>query len=82
MMKVAVFSEELSSHSFNICKLLSGPSCVVNKMEHLTCTLCILCVFVVKHRESCKNKAIYRCRHHGIAQTWFPFNMSYILKLS
>ena len=35
LMSVVVFSEELSSHSLNIFKLLSRPSCFINKKKHL-----------------------------------------------
>ena len=39
LMSVEVFSLEMSSHSFNIFSLLSRPSGIVNKMEHLTWSL-------------------------------------------
>ena len=36
LMSVAVFSVELSSHSFIIFQLISNTSNIVNKMEHFT----------------------------------------------
>ena len=46
-MSVSVFSVELSSHAFNIFKLLSKPRGIVNKMEHLTWNLSYPYIFIV-----------------------------------
>ena len=47
-MSSSVFSEELSSNSFNIFKLLSGPSFLVNKLNiYLLLILYSLYIFYV-----------------------------------